>query len=104
MLTYGRDYRAAIKNTLFFMGKQLQEAAADGRKVSQTFKKPLPAAGGFHRPSRSCCRRQHGFADLQKAAAGGSTVSQTFKKPLPVAARFRKPSKGRCRWQEVGVN
>ena len=63
MLTYGRDYRAAIKNTLFFMGKQLQEAAADGRKVSQTFKKPLPTAGGFRSPSKGCCRRQEVFVD-----------------------------------------
>ena len=38
------------------MGKQLQEAAAGGRKVSQTFKKPLPAAGGFRKPSKGRCR------------------------------------------------
>ena len=104
MLTYGRDYRAAIKNTLFFMGKQLQEAAADGGKSASTDADSLPKAARFHRPSKSCCRRQEGFADLQKAAAGGRRVSQTFKKPLPAAGGFRRPSKGRCRWREVGVN
>ena len=82
----------------------LQEAAAGGSTFSQTFKKPLPAAARFRRPSRSRCRRQHVFASLQEAAADGSTFSQTFKKPLPTAARFRRPSRSRCRRQEVFVD
>ena len=55
----------------------LQKAAAVGRKFSQTFKKPLPSAGGFRKPSKSRCRWQEVFADLQKAAAAGRKSSSS---------------------------
>lgn len=86
MLTYGRDYRSAIKNTLFLW--------------RNSFKRSLPMAGSRRQLMLIRYRRQHGFTDLQEAAADGRKVSQTFKKLLPAAGGFRKPSKGRCRWQE----
>ena len=98
-------YRLNIENflkyTLVTVTKAFQEAAAVGGRFSQTFKKPLPSAGGFRRPSKSRCRWQEVFADLQKAAPVGRRFSQAFKKPLPLAGSFRRPSKGCCRWQEV---
>ena len=86
-------YRLNIENflkyTLVTVTKAFQEAAAVGGRFSQTFKKPLPLAGGFRRPSKSRSRWQEVFAGLQKAAAAGRRFSQAFKRLLPSAGSRR---------------